>query len=136
PLNYVTQGRAPLPQYDAPVTQPTTPPATAQEAEAGFRYRDFSPEGRRAARHNWQPAAEPADLDYRTQNRPDQAPSAPPIASAPPAYPPAPAQASAPPAPTTPPAEASAPPVAHPEGMSRRELRALREQQERAQQAS
>jgi hypothetical protein len=118
PLNYVTQGRAPLPQYDAPVAQPTTPPATAQEAEAGFRYRDFSPEGRRAARHNWPPAAEPADLDYRTQNRPEQTPSAPPVAAAPVTD-----------APVT-----DAP---HPDGtMSRRELRALREAHEREQQGS
>ena len=32
PLNYVTQGRAPLPHYDTPVAQPTTPPATPSTA--------------------------------------------------------------------------------------------------------
>src|SRR5690606_27829478 len=80
-----------------------------------YRYRDFSPEGRRAARQPWQ--GEPADLDYRTQNRP---PSAPPQQ-----------------APSAPPVTASVPPVAPPpEGtLSRRQLRALREQQQRAQQA-
>jgi hypothetical protein len=128
PLNYVTQGRAPLPHYDVPVAQPTTPPATAQEAEAGFRYRDFSPEGRRAARHNWQPAAEPADLDYRTQNRPEQTPSAAPVTAAPDLVASGPASAAT---------DAPATDAPHPEGtMSRRELRALREAHEREQQGS
>ena len=129
PLTYVTQGRAPLPQYDAPVAQPSAPPASAPPAsapdgEAGFRYRDYSPEGRRAARAAWQAPAEPADLDYRTLNRPDAgiAPSA--VGSA------------APVTPEAPPAVPAAP-EAHSEAtMSRRELRAFREAQEREQHAS
>jgi hypothetical protein len=132
PLTYVTQGRAPLPQYDAPVAQPSAPPASAPPApapdgEAGFRYRDYSPEGRRAARAAWQAPAEPADLDYRTLNRPDAgiAPSA--VGSAAPVTPVT---------PEAPPAVPSAP-EAHSEAtMSRRELRAFREAQEREQQAS
>src|SRR5690606_36558720 len=96
-------------------------PATAQEGDAGFRYRDFSPEGRRAARHPWPPAAEPADLDYRTQNRPDQVPSSAPVpepaASTPPEYrapvasPPLGSASPAYPAPANPAPTASAPPV-------------------------
>jgi len=124
PLTYVTQGRAPLPQYDAPVAQPSAPPASAPDGEAGFRYRDYSPEGRRAARAAWQAPAEPADLDYRTLNRPDAgiAPSA--VGSA------APVTSEAPPA-------VPSAPEAHSEAtMSRRELRAFREAQEREQHAS
>lgn len=118
PLNYVTQGRTPLPQYDAPVA-PAAPAASAPEApageaegEAGYRYRDFSPEGRRAARLGWpQASTESSDLDYRTQGRADV-----------PAPTPAPEQAA-------PAAEQS---TAAPEsGLSRRELRALREAQDR-----
>lgn len=150
PLSYVTQGRAPLPHYDTPVS-PTTPPATADadregagreggDPDAGYRYRDYSPEGRRAARLGRPAAAEPADLDYRTQNRedtplPPAAASAPPVTSNPVTANPVTATPVTPDvAPATP--SASAPPVfgAAPEGtMSRRELRALREAQEREQ---
>ncbi len=182
PLTYVTQERAPLPQYDAPVAGPnastppahaTTPPvgapvpadAAEEERQAGYRYRDYSPEGRRAARLGWPPAsAEPSDLDHRTQNRentpfipsaaavPD-ASSAPPVvsptASAQPVMPPPMSQppafggstSPAFPAPTAstaaPPPAAAVPtpgtvPAASESGMSRRELRAMREAQERA----
>lgn len=125
PLTYVTQGRTPLPQYDAPVASaPSAPetPADAVEGDSGYRYRDFSPEGRRAARLGWpQTSSESSDLDYRTQGRADV-----------PAPAPAPEQAApeidqATPAPV-PAAEQQQAPES---GLSRRELRALREAQDR-----
>lgn len=126
PLTYVTQSRAPLPQYDAPLAQPVTPPSSAPvtQPDAPYRYRDFSPEG--AARPGaWrQEQSEPADLDYRTQGRADvPVPTSEPVAPAPAADQPV---SSAP--------VYTAPPVsAHPEAtMTRRELRALREAQDRA----
>lgn len=129
PLTYVTQGRAPLPQYDAPLAQPTTPPTSADENAVPYRYRDYSPEasarpGAWLNRH-----ADAADLDYRTQGRADvPTPSNAPVS----AYAPAPAPAEP---------AASTPPVAaepqhewpNPEAtMTRRELRAYREAQDRA----
>ncbi|RQP10115.1 MAG: hypothetical protein EAS51_09695 [Microbacteriaceae bacterium] len=160
PLTYVTHERTPLPQYDAPVA-PTVPPVAStspaasdpqpsDEQPAGYRFRDYSPEGRRAARLGWPPAASgPADLDYRTQNRadvplPPTAAAVPDASSAPPvSSPTASAQPVTPPptppvfgAPAAAPASAASPatPPAVPEGtMTRRELRALREAQERAQ---
>lgn len=115
PLTYVTQGRTPLPQYDAPVAPVASAPDAPADAEGdgdpGYRYRDFSPEGRRAARLGWPAAStESSDLDYRTQGRAD--------------VPSAPAQPAAEQAPA-----ASAPVTDA--GLSRRELRALREAQER-----
>lgn len=84
PLTYVTQGRAPLPQYDAPLAQQPAAEATPAEASTdtdAYRYRDFSPEGRRAARFAGPPTvAESSDLDYRTQGRAEVPPPAAPVA--------------------------------------------------------
>ncbi|WP_167051334.1 hypothetical protein [Salinibacterium sp. ZJ77] len=136
PLTYVTQSRAPLPQYDTPVAQPLTPPSSAPvtQPDAPYRYRDFSPEG--AARPGaWrQEQGEPADLDYRTQGRADvPVPTSEPVASE--SAPESPVSSG--PVYTTPPVSSegayTTPPVsAHPEAtMTRRELRALREAQDR-----
>ncbi len=122
PLDYATRSRAPIPPYDAPLSQPGVSPVTPDDGTAAFRYRDYSPEASGPARHGVAPAA-PADLDYRTLNRPDapvpQQPAAPTsFVSAPPVSDPALETSSAAPYP-----EAT---------MSRRELRAFREAQERA----
>lgn len=133
PLTYVTQGRTPLPQYDAPVapadaaSDPSASDDAGQggesDADQGYRYRDYSPEGRRAARLGWpQTATESADLDYRTQGRAD--------------VPPAPAAAAEQvqteqPQPEQPDPGASTPAPVSEAGLSRRELRALRDAQDR-----
>ncbi|MDF1478763.1 hypothetical protein PYV02_06650 [Leifsonia sp. H3M29-4] len=86
PLTYTTQGgnapvfEAPAYQPAPPAAQPVLPPTEAIQEQPAYRVRDFSPEGRRAAR-----AAEaapsfpaPTDLEYHTEARAPQ-----PIAPAP-----------------------------------------------------
>jgi hypothetical protein len=116
PLTYVTQGQAPAP-FQSPPTFGVQPPADP----APYRVRDFSPEGRRQAvpeleePPQWLPgpvSQAPSDLDYRTQAGPlrgvqPQAPSAP-AAQFP----------------------ISAAPTFEPQTLSRRELRALRAEEE------
>ncbi len=98
PLDYSTQSRPPLPGYESAPTQgrraaapqpidppPTAPaapspsagyspaPAPAAPEEQRYRMRDYRPESEQApAPASWSPAPAPqgADVDYRTQARP------------------------------------------------------------------
>jgi hypothetical protein len=86
PLTYSTQSRPAVPSYDGavfrnrasapPREEPQQAPIAAEQP--GYRVRDFSPEGRRAARAAetpapaWQqsaPVAPASDLDYHTEVR-------------------------------------------------------------------
>ena len=149
PLSYVTQGRAPLPQYDAPLAQPSVAPQQAQPdagAEAQFRYRDYSPEAT-ARPGSWLPQrpTDAADLEYRTQGRaevpvPSVAPVVEPVVAAPVDEPvldepvfgaPVVAAPTAEPVVAAPPVEAQSSVPPQPEAsMTRRELRAWREAHE------
>lgn len=87
PLTYTTQGRAPVPEYDGPSfrARPTVEPAADAAAptqpEGGFRPRDFSPEGRRAANNpSWAPqyggVTDDGVIEHHTQGRVPTPPSA------------------------------------------------------------
>lgn len=132
PLEYITQARPPVPNYDGPSFRPRSAPAAAPEdrqvetpesGRQGYRVRDFSPEGRRSAftattpeapvpDSVWTPSAPsavPVPLEYHTQGNLPLVPA------------PIPPQAA-------PPAQLQQVPVE--QTLSRRELRALQQQAE------
>ncbi|MFC5501919.1 hypothetical protein ACFPJ4_06655 [Lysinimonas soli] len=143
PLNYVTQSRPPLPQYDGQSLRPrrtaepsgsNEPPATEampRQDAPNYRPRDFSPEGRRAATPSWAPqyggVGDDGTVDFQTQGRGQLPPVPAPMSSAP----------SVPPVAEPVAASTVVPPLASPTAlpfvtehtMTRRELRALREAQ-------
>jgi len=80
PLTYSTQSKTPAPSYDAQTFRTRADTSTTSEQ---FKVRDFSPEGRRSAQapdRSWgapTPAVPSTDLDYHTEAREADAPSAP-----------------------------------------------------------
>ncbi|MEO5921023.1 MAG: hypothetical protein ABIQ01_07760 [Pseudolysinimonas sp.] len=133
PLTYSTQGRAPVPDYDGPAFRARRTPDPVTDAdvaaemsqEGGYRPRDFSPEGRRAAQPSWAPqyggVSPDGNVEYQTQQR---GAGAPPV--------PAPADPNSPFAPHEPVASTIIPSALDSEDalehtLTRRELRALRD---------
>lgn len=89
PLDYATQGRPGSPGFDFVPSAPSDPRPPAPPEQAGYRVRDFRPEGRRSASAPAEPSAPqpsayeqavpaaPTDLDYFTRGAPPAEASAP-----------------------------------------------------------